>query len=352
MQEVPKKVFEDIKKNLEEFPIIKELFGSDWIDSQFEIKSLKELHPFFKSFYNKDFLEKISPKLILIKNKTDKIKRIIKKIKTNKDEDTIRSVLSEIEVLSFYYKKQNDDFKVEYEPILENLEKVPDIKLTIANKEYFAEIITILDDQYFREIGRIQNIIEDKINGLDDNPYGICFGTEADFVDEDIDDFIELIKSIINGHDSINFAETYYYSKNGKVVGYFIIGKTTNGKGGVASKMVGGLLNDAGRLKNKLLGEIKHFPEKVPIIIIVDLSYVIGDFLISDDVCGGQLVARIIPEASESFPATLNNSIFNHDKGKLISLVIGYRNHNYEDRVKYQNPNSPYPISDEAISQL
>ncbi|NPV49625.1 MAG: hypothetical protein HPY60_00300 [Candidatus Methanofastidiosum sp.] len=164
MQEVPKKVFEDIKKNLEEFPIIKELFGSDWIDSQFEVKYLKELHPFFKSFYNKDFLEKISTKLILIKNKTDKIKRIIKKIKTNEDEDTTRSILSEIEVLSFYYNKENNNFKVEYEPILENLEKVPDIKLTIANKEYFAEIITILDDQNFREIGRIQNIIEDKIN--------------------------------------------------------------------------------------------------------------------------------------------------------------------------------------------
>lgn len=94
-------------------------------------------------------------------------------------------------------------------------------------------------------------------------------------MEDDIDEFIELIKSIINYHDSINFAETYYYYKNGKVVGHFIIGKTTNGKGGAASKIVGGLLKDAGRLKNKLLGEIKHFPENVPIIIIVDLSKVI-----------------------------------------------------------------------------
>ncbi|NPV49626.1 MAG: hypothetical protein HPY60_00305 [Candidatus Methanofastidiosum sp.] len=171
-------------------------------------------------------------------------------------------------------------------------------------------------------------------------------------MDEDIDDFIELIKSIINDHDSINFAETYYYTKNDKGIAHFIIGKTTNGKGGVASKMVGGLLKDAGRIKNKLLGEIKHFPENVPIIIIVDLSYVIGDFVISDEVCIGQQVVRIIPETSESFPAILDNSIFNHDRGKLISLVIAYRKHNYEDRVVYPNSKSPYLISDDVISRL
>ena len=110
---------EAVKKSLEASPAIAEALGKDWVDENFLTKEERtKRHPMFWIFLDQSKSKKMEDWLSTLKTRLPRTKftKIVNSLKGKRGENEFYSYIPEIEVLSYYKKQENGNFKVEYEP--------------------------------------------------------------------------------------------------------------------------------------------------------------------------------------------------------------------------------------------
>ena len=291
--------------------------------------------------------EKLCKNLNILEKECSKFDRVIKKIH-ERDRTLFYSYISEVDVIAYYYSKSSDNYQVEYEPAISEKGTKVDAKITINKKDYFLEIFTIFLDQNFQKIDEMHQIIRERIDAFLDNPYLICYSIYEQFTDSDIDFFVTEVKKIIdeNAKNEQNapkdnpVVEERMISRRDEDIAQVRLYRIKNGKKGYVGAMMSPVqkVEDAGRIKQKVLSKIDQLPSQGRNIVVVNLSKIYGDkFYDMEDAFLGQrtvFVDRVTLEGAEGRHA---NGIVHHKKGKYISMIIAYINDDYSTRRYYIN---------------
>lgn len=355
MEQIETSEFDKVKANLDKYPLFKELLSEDWINS----KILTEENRFKKHYLFWYLLDDSKSKFLfndlnIVKNDT-KIASFISKIKKFKDQDNFDPFRTELQIYAYYKSKENDDFKVEYEPSVPESPKNNDILIKYNGENYYIEIFTLTHDGIDRYNRDLQHKTTIEINKIENNPFIISYRLltsfeESDisplinFIEEEIDKFkaeTEQDKEIMFSIDEVNKAEVWLRRDLGIDKGFV----------GVIHSEVRELSNDR-RLKNWILTKTDQVSENTKNILITNLLYPPMSF--SDYYNGliGQEALRINKETLESTPFRHKNGAIFDDRTKKFAGFVVYQRGNYVERKKHINPNANNNISEELLNLL
>jgi hypothetical protein len=256
MRDVLQEEVDSGKKNLQIFNNLRDFFGKEWLESHLTIDKRENKHQIFWILIDPSQCSKLSNNLSIINENCDKFKRIISKLKKDEDYFNFHSLLTEIEVLAYFYRLF-DKSAIEYEPKVENGKKV-DIKLTINKEEFYIEIFTIFRDEYEQELDKLRLKVQKDLNKFD-QPFLLSFGLELKFKENNIDGFLKFFDRLLNNIESINEEDSFdYYEKNRKLADITFLKRFEEKKGyvGICHGRVIELKNDI-RIKHR--GD-KHQP--------------------------------------------------------------------------------------------
>lgn len=329
--------YKKVRQGLDIFPNLKNYIEKGLLDSFFTTLERAQQHPLFWFLLKNGNAEKLSFNLIILEKKCEKFQTILNKIH-ERDPVQFDSNMTEVDVASFYYSRSSPTYIVEFEPAIPEKGTKVDLKITINKVKYFIEIFTIFPDQNIQRIDKIHDEIRKKINSLNDNPFVVCYSIYEGFSKEDIDFFIEQVRTIIRENtkkcakpqDIVD--ERIIYKESQEIAQVTLIrGKT--GKG-----CVGYMLSpfqkveDAGRIKEKVLTKISQLPESGRNIVIVNLSKIHGDFYDVDDAFLGQQTVYVDKVTLKGVNGRHGNGIIHHSKGEHISMIIAYTQDDYSKR--------------------
>jgi len=323
MRDVLQEEVDSGKKNIQIFNNLNEFFGKDWLEAHLTVDKRENKHQIFWILIEPNLCSKLSNNLSIINEKCDKFKRIISKLKKDEDYFNFHSLLTEIEVLTYYYRLF-DKSMIEYEPKVENGKKL-DIKLTIGDEKFFIEIFTIFRDEYEQELDKLRLDVQKELNKFD-QPFLISFGLELEFKETNIDGFLKFFNGLLKNIESINEEDTFdYYENNIKLADITFLKHFENKKGyvGIIHGRVIELKNDI-RIKNKVLSKINQLPNGEKNIVIVNLSYILEDFFTVDNAFLGQYYVSVDKKTLKGTDKRHPNGIIHHDNGNEISLIIIY----------------------------
>ena len=180
MAQISPEQLEKAKKTVENNPRIIGYFGEEWINEHLTIADRGSKHPIFWILVDEPRCSKILKNLNVLKEKCNKFQKLIDKLKSGYDELNFHAILTEVEVLAYYYQKESDKFIIEYEP---SGTKGPDCKISIEGVDYYLEILNIfLNEKINAEKGfvgslnpgiRIKNKVLDKAKQLPNNEKNI-----------------------------------------------------------------------------------------------------------------------------------------------------------------------------------
>lgn len=342
----------EAKNNISEFSNLKAYLGEDWLNSQIQIESRAKMHPIFWILIDYNKCKKLSNNLDVLNNLCEKFPRIIRKIKFDRDRFNFYSLLTEIEVLAYYYRKSNEKYIVDYEPLIDDQNTIPDGKLIINEQEYFLEILTVFEDENEQLIESYQDEIREKLDSLNNNPFILAFGLEIGFERDDISSFVVFVEKLIKSKKAKN-KSTFNFNKDEKIIANITFYDNHNNKGYVGI-MNGPVrrLNDAGRIKNKILSKIDQLPINSKNIIIMNLSYLSDEFIDLDEAFLGQTGVTIDTKSYDVRDIRQPNGFIHHEKGKSISCVIGYTKEMFEFRRFYINSLAQKIINIEELDNL
>ena len=298
---------EEIKKNLERFPDLEESLGKKWITSHLTIEERPKKHPIFRRILNINVCQKITNNLQILKGKNQGIFKIfINKLKKEKNEDNFCSLLSEIEVISYYLRKLSSDYKIEYAPKLKEINKKTDVRITKDKKVYNLEICTLLEDGYDRDFDKMNLRVAQIINSMKDNPHYIIVAYRRFLTEEEIVLFKEFIEKKIKNKNRFYGKKTFNFSLNGGIVAqvtffnFNIHENAPGGFGGCLSPARG--VNESGRIKKKILNKIEQLPENSLNIIVVDISDSGAEFRDAINAFFGEAYYKIILPQNNIIP--------------------------------------------------
>ncbi|MCW4046401.1 MAG: hypothetical protein NWE99_02410, partial [Candidatus Bathyarchaeota archaeon] len=177
------------KKRLETTPTISESFGKEWINSNLLNKEERaKKHVMFWMFLDEVKFKKLEEWLLTLRRTLPDTKfvKIVNMLKEKRGENEFYSFIPEIEVLSFYKQKENDTFKVEFEPAIPGKTKVGDVKLAFDTVQVFLEVTRLFSSEEEEKFNKIIEAIREKIDEIDDNPFVITFGITETFSEADM----------------------------------------------------------------------------------------------------------------------------------------------------------------------
>ncbi len=355
MEQIDSEEFEKVKTNLEKYPLFKELLSESWINN----KILNQENRFKKHYLFWYLLEDtkaefLSNDLNTIKEDV-KIASFISKIKKFKDQDNFDPFRTELQIYAYYKSKENDDFKVEYEPSVPESSKNNDILIKYSGEDYYVEIFTLTHDGIDRHNRDLQHKTTIEINKIEDNPFIISYRLLTSFEESDIPTLIDFIKEEIekfkseNGQDKeimfsideVNKTEVWLRRDLGVDKGFV----------GVIHSEVRELSNDR-RLKNWILTKTEQVSDNTRNILITNLLYPPMSF--SDYYNGliGQEALRINRETLESAPFRHRNGAIYDERTKKFGSFIVFQRGDYTQRKRHINPNANNNISEDLFNLL
>jgi len=347
MRPITKEEFKKVETALETYPDLKKYIDGNLIKFFFKTSERLMQHPLFWYLLRDGNAGRLFHNLKILEKNCNKFKRVLNKIH-DKDNIGFLSSISEIDVLSYYYSKVSDDFQVEYEPDIKEKGTKVDAKITTKNKDFFIEIFTVFLDQNYQKMDKIHQRIRSKIDSFEDNPYIICYSIYEKFTGEDIDYFVGETKKIIDQNiveeknanpENPEVDEVTITRKGSDIANIRLYRDKKVTKGFVGSMMSPfQKVEDAGRIKQKVLTKINQLPNQGRNIVIINLSKIYGDkFYDMDDAFLGQKTVLVDKVTLEGSQGRHTNGIVHHEKGKYISMIIAYINDDYSTRRYYIN---------------
>lgn len=347
MRPITDNEFKKVEAALETYPDLKKYIDGNLIKFFFNTPERLKQHPLFWYLLRDGNAEKLSNNLKILESNCNKFKRILNKIH-DKDNTGFHSSMSEVDVLSYYYSKVSDDFQVEYEPDIKEKGTKVDANITTNNKDFFIEIFTVFPDQNYQKIDKIHQNIRTKIDDFEDNPYIICYTIYEEFTEEDIDHFVVEMKKIIdensaneqNANQEDPEVDEMTITRKGIDIAHVRLYRDKKVKKGFVGSMMSPFqkVEDAGRIKQKVLTKIDQLPSQGRNIVVVNLSKIFGDkFYDMDDAFLGQKTVLVDKVTFEGSPGRHANGIVHHEKGIYISMIIAYINDDYSTRRYYIN---------------
>ena len=322
---------EIVKANLNELSQFKTYFGEKWLDK--EMNAYNNHHPILFLLYNKKMASDLIAKLEHLESKCDKFKRIIQKLKSDKDFNNFNSTLTEIEVISHYYMRYKPNL-LEYEPSVQNGKKL-DLRMNINNESYFFEILTVFEDS---EQENYANIRDKLMLELEDSnlPFIISLEIKKGFKKEFITEFVDFINETIKQEKQSNLKFEFY--KEGNSVANFRYNKYGGDVCIVTSFGPSSFINPHGRLRAKVLKKaIEQIPYSQNNIVVVNLSYVLNVFMVIEQALG-ELGIKINENSNLNDKYyRIPNGIFDYTDSSHISMIIAYINNDYNQRRFYLN---------------
>lgn len=354
MRQVLQEEVDEAKQNIETFTNLKGILGDEWLNSHLVVDDRYKKHPIFWILIDKNRCQRLSRNLDILNKKCEKFNRIVNKLKNDKNVFNFHSLISEIEVLAYYYNRVSDNYEVSYEPEIKEKNKKIDCKLVVNDTEYNLEILTVFEDEEGQSIQSIHDEIRKQLDGLQNNPFILSFGTEIDFSKSDIPDFINFVKELLDKPEKINHKDTFEFNKNDKKLGKIMFYKGSNIKGGFVGFMHSPVrvMDCAGRIKNKILSKIDQLPNNSKNVVVVNLAHITQDFIDLEEVFFGQSYVNINIKTHESTPRRHPNSIVNHPKGKDISMIVGYTYEDYNTRKFFVNLSANDPVDKQLVETI
>jgi len=352
MMEIRKEEYDTVDRHLTLYPSISKYYDNEKILKQiFSTKMRYKQHPLFWHLLDYKNAEKLSKNLHILNQKCNKFKRILKKLYQT-DMFNFKSTITEIDVLSYFFKKASKDFIIEYEPQIKGKSELPDAKIITDGNEFYLEIFTIFEDARIQNLGDIHQDIRMKVDSIENNPLLISYALEEGFKRENIDEFVAFIKSLIGTSNSIKHEDTFSFEKDGGVIANVTFYAYEGIEKGFVSFMHSPILKmkDASRIKNKILDELEQLPSNEKNIVVVNLSNIHGDnFLDVEDAFLGKLFVIVDKDTLQGKEARKPNGIIHHSKGRDCSLIIAYNNHDFSTRRYYHNLSASKIIQEDEL---
>lgn len=357
---INKEDIELVQSNIAKYSL-GDIFEKKWLEENIFLEiERKKVHPLFIQLFYDYRCKILGENLQIIKAKANFKKKIIGKLKREKNRDTFLSLLSEIEFASWCFQNITMEFKIEYEPKSIGDRKT-DFKISIKENIFYIEVLTILDDIQDRAMDKIQNDIYSQINewsGIKNKPIRIDYKLEPSFNEKYVNEFAQCIKDAVsNIKEKIEYSEIKIcFKKEGKELGSFSLfstNKSQDGYIGVISSEAR-WYNDAGRIKNKILDKVDQFPFGEVNIIVCDLSYILSsDFIDFKDAVLGQWGLQLDPRTSKTREIRHPNGVFAKEEArKRISMVSGFIDFDYSKRFKIANPFSDKKIERKFVEEV
>jgi hypothetical protein len=336
-----------VKSNLNQCKKLFSFLGSTWIEEElFQLKERPKAHPLFwmlldevKSNKLQSWLEALSSTL-----PETKFSGLLNKLRKSCEGIDFYSLLSEIEVVSFYARTQ----EIEYEP------PCGDIRLSVNGYEVFVEIARLFSSHEEERIHSLSQLVWSRLEDLSENKYVLSFSISPEFSESDIDPFVRFAsETIIQKLTSLPSKLSF----EGKKAALTILCPSKKDKGYVAGNLIGVMLLDtAGRLKKKLLDEVEQLPKDKLNVIVYNITHVGTDFDDVEDAFLGQTALRVYVDkrthATWTEPIRKENGAIHGKNGEQISAAIAYKDFNYENRRIYLNPVAKTTFTDEVKAKL
>ena len=134
IKDIQPEEIETVKKNLDSFPNLKEIFEKDFLDSLLKIEGRLRKHQSFWILSDLSKTAKLSNNLAILKSKFPSFWALMNRLVNNNDRDNFYSAISEIEVLSYFYSSFPAS-SLEYEPSIQGKTGKPDLKLAINEEK-------------------------------------------------------------------------------------------------------------------------------------------------------------------------------------------------------------------------
>jgi len=340
---------EQVQSNLKRCKTLVDTLTSDWVDKQILQKMERtKIHTLFWLLWDKDKSQKLDSWLRTLKTTlpNTKFQGLINKIKKSSGEIEFFSLLSEIEVVSYYSSKGH---VLEYEP------PKGDLKLSLNGSEVFIEIAKLFSSQEEQRINSLANLIWNKLDNLKDNKYLISFGISPAFSESDVSSFMEFASDVLAKEFKIFPSEKFPFNSGKASV--TVLSESKNGKGRVAGNLVGVMeIHSSARLKNKILDEISQLPKDKLNIIVYNITHFAAHFDDIEDAFYGQLALRLYVSKEKGVvhkePVRKENGVVHKEEGEQISAIIAYEDFNYEKRRTYPNPEAKFRIKKEMLEKI
>lgn len=336
---------EQVKSNLSACNTLVGALNPDWINNQILQKMERaKAHNLFWLLLNKDRSQKLDSWLAILKATLlqTKFQGLINKMKRKTRKIEFYSLLSEIEVVSHYAKR---DYIVEYEP------PHGDLKLILNGSEVFLEIARLFSSQEEERISSLVNSVWNKLDDLNNNKYVVSFRVSPEFLESDVDSFIEFVSSIV-AQDLEEFPSEEFTFDGGKA-SVTILFISPRERGYVGGSLIGATrINSAGRLKDKILDEMSQLPKNQLNIVVYNITHLATEFDDIEDAFYGQSALRIYKETMKTEPIRKSNGVIHEKEGEKVSAIIAYEDFNYENRRIYPNPKAKIPITQEIVEKI
>jgi len=326
-----------IKDNLNNLPQFKSYFSEKWLDKQLNLDEIH--HPLFVILSDKNSSSKLVNNLKILKSNCYRYKRIIKKLKADKNHNNFFSTLTEIDVISYYYQQNNDQISLEYEPSVPGGKKL-DLKMNIKGIDYFFEILTVFEDAKLENYSNLKEKIREELENIN-LPVTINFMIKKSFEKEYVTTFINFMKETIKKDDKTNSKFDFY--ENNEIVANFRYLKSDTNKCIANGFGPPTFSNPHGRTKEKILKKaIEQIPHNQNNIIVVNLSHVLNTFIVIEEaLC--ELGIKIDQNNLKETYHRVQNGIFDYKNSSHIAMIIAYINSDYKNyRRFYFNYNVDY----------
>lgn len=320
------------------------------LDSVFNQKKIGNKHPVLYYLNDKNRKKFLFHHLQIINHNCNKFKRIIRKILDDNDFYNFHSLLTEIEIMSYYYQKLGNQ-AVEYEPLGK---KGPDIKLKIKHNDYYLEILTLFDDEEDAKRKEINHKITEAIRKIK-QPYVINFSTNIDFKKEDIDNFVSFIQKTVSENHQLNSNKKFnFFSTNKKLAEVTLI--NTSRKRGYLGYIINPFRQyfTSSRIKSKILTKLQghQLPNNKKNIIVISPSFIHCDRIDIEDALLGQYCIVVDRRSGKNWISRKNNGVFHHKEGNNLSGVIFFEKQDYDKRIKYINTEAKNPLDEKDIELI
>lgn len=345
-----KKLIEDNEKEkvesfLEAQSLLVSFLGQDWVkNTLLSEKERQKVHFLFwllldsdKSQILENWLKNIKSSLV-----PTKFAGLINTLKKRGGKTEFYSLLSEIEVLSYYVSK---NLRIEYEP------SQGDIKLIIDDCAVFIEIARLFSSEEQTKLETLQNKIWGRLDELDNKKYVISFSISQVFSQSDIEPFVRFVEKKLN--EEFNEFPTQDFIYSGGKARFKILGITKRNKGYVGSYLSPVIeISSARRLKAKIIDEAKQLPKGKFNVVVYNISDPFTHFDSIEDAFFGQSLAIIDLKTNEVRPARKENGVIHKEEGKRLNALIAFRHFQYDNRKKYKNPIAEFQLPNEILKEL
>lgn len=334
--DIKKSEYGMVKENLNKHPIFEKILTPAWIkENILNVEQRETKHVLFWELLQSKNVKILSDILQIFENELY-FNRIISKLKKTTDRDNFQSLITELKVMYYYKKRENDMIKViTYEPNALEKNTHNDILLEIDGEKYYVEILTLGKNKTERININWEREITTNLNKISNHPFLITYTYSKIFLDDDIRDFIRFAEEKIElaKNDELDYYE-FDFVKNDMIKAVLTLYNKNLDRGYVGAwhrnipKSLEEEYYNHKRIKSKILGKIDNgqFNENTKNICAVNLM---DFFAFKDD-----FETAIYGRPGLKFEGIKDDT---KNRGRVVSCFIGFERGNYDDRIKIFN---------------